>query len=862
MRSVLNEVLAEAIQCFHASDLVGAERACRKVLKRAPDHPGALHLLGVVKLAGDDPGQAAKLIGSAAKHAPDDSLMQENLGLALLVAGDGFRAEPALRRAIALGAGHAPVHMRLGLALSAQGRFAEAEAAIRTALNLAPRDADCQIHLGNVLAEQGREQEAMLCYEQVLARDPGHIDAHYNLGTLFRRQGRLEDAAMRYEKVLALNANHADTHNNLGVVRERQERLPEALAHYRRALALNPRHTAAMNNIGNLLRRERRFEEAATALDRALALEPNNVDACINLGNVRADQGRFEEAREWFERAQRLNPAIYEAHHNLGLLFEREGRWSEALNCYRRALAIAPTRADAHTSLAGLLREGGQLDEAVHHYRQAIEHDPLHAAAWYHLGETCKLAGKFDEATECYDRALALEPQDSRALGSLVHMRQNTCDWNGIEGLWERVHQAVAGGRASLSPFSALSMPTSTAEQLEIASAWATARFSLYSAGRAPLGFDFSARPRRERLRVGYLSWDFHQHATAYLMAELLDLHDRRRFEVIAYSYGPDDGSAIRKRIRNACERFVDITGESHLAAAQRIYRDEVDILVDLKGYTIGARTPIVALRPAPVQLNWLGYPGTMGMDCIDYIIADPFLIPPEMACFYREKVVRLPHCYQVNDRKREVSEHTPTRAACGLPDRGFVFACFNQTYKILPDVFALWMRLLNAVPDSTLWLLETNRWAVANLRQAAAAAGVAPERLVFAPRKPMPEHLARYRLADLAVDTFPYTSHTTASDALWAGCPLVTCAGETFASRVAGSILISAGLGELVTHSFGNYERVAIELARSPERLRSLRQRLAAARGACPLFDTPRFVSDLERAYQEMFDAWRQSSA
>jgi predicted O-linked N-acetylglucosamine transferase (SPINDLY family) len=313
--------------------------------------------------------------------------------------------------------------------------------------------------------------------------------------------------------------------------------------------------------------------------------------------------------------------------------------------------------------------------------------------------------------------------------------------------------------------------------------------------------------------------------------------------------------------MRNAADGFIDIAAQSHIFAARAIYEDRIDILVDLKGYTQGARPQIMALRPAPVQVNWLGYPGTMGMDQIDAIIADPFIIPEGAESGYSERVVRLPDCYQINDRRREISAHLPSRRDCGLPEQGIVFCCFNQSYKILPDVFASWLRVLKAVPGSVLWLLETNRWAVENLRNTAAEHGVAPDRLLFAPPRPLAEHLARYRLADLALDTFPYTSHTTASDALWAGCPLVTCAGATFASRVAGSLLHAAGLPELVTHSMADCERLVLELASTPAKLAELRSRLAAGRDSCALFDTPRFVRNLEQAFDRVWEDWAGKS-
>jgi len=306
----------------------------------------------------------------------------------------------------------------------------------------------------------------------------------------------------------------------------------------------------------------------------------------------------------------------------------------------------------------------------------------------------------------------------------------------------------------------------------------------------------------------------------------------------------------------------VDVAGDAYAATARRIYDDGIDVLIDLTGYTLGARTQVFALRPAPVQVNWLGYPGTMGTECIDWIIADPYVIPEGQERHYAEKVFRLPHCYQINDRKREVSSRVPTRAECGLPEQGFVFCCFNQAYKLLPETFSLWMRVLRAVPQSVLWLAEANRWAAGKLRQAAADAAVAPERLVFAPRKPLPEYLAAYRLADLALDTFPYTSHTTASDALWMGCPLVTRAGETFASRVAGSILTSAGLAQCISSTPEDYERSIIELASSADRLATLRRAVDAARDASPLFDSARFVRDLEAAYERMVAEARNGRA
>ncbi len=364
------------------------------------------------------------------------------------------------------------------------------------------------------------------------------------------------------------------------------------------------------------------------------------------------------------------------------------------------------------------------------------------------------------------------------------------------------------------------------------------------------------------RMRLGYLSSDFHGHPVAYLTAEVFELHDRDRFEVFLFSYGPDDGSTMRQRLKAGCDHFIDIAPLSNDAAAQRIYDERIQVLVDLKGFTADDRPQIAAFRPAPIQVNWLGFPGSMGADWIDYLIADTCVVPQEHDRDYAEKVVRLPHCYQPNDRKRPSGAAGLVRSACGLSGTDFVFCCFNQSYKIEPGLFAIWMRLLSGVPNSVLWLLEENRVTKDNLRKEAVRHGVSPERLVFAPVRPLAEHLARYALADLALDTFPYTSHTTGSDTLWAGCPMVTMMGETFASRVAASLLLNVGLGQLITRSFAEYEALALDLARDRPRLEALRRHLRAQRDTAPLFDSPRFTRGLEVAYRRMWVQFAEGDA
>jgi predicted O-linked N-acetylglucosamine transferase (SPINDLY family) len=536
-----------------------------------------------------------------------------------------------------------------------------------------------------------------------------------------------------------------------------------------------------------------------------------------------------------------------------------QGDLDGAVACYRRALELKPDHAEGHINLGVALSDQGKLAEAVACYRRALELKPDFAEAYNNLGGAFKEQGKLDEAAACYRRALELKPDYTASLGSLVYVLQHLCCWEDLKVLSQRViggvdRDADGGMAPPVSPFFFLALPTITTaeQQLRCARRWLDRQRRAISGLGCNLAHS-RASDLKSKITIGYLSADFHCHATAYLIAELFEKHDRRRFEVFGYSYGADDGSPMRRRLVKAFDRFSDLKDASFVESAERITADGVDILVDLKGYTKDARTEIVSLRPAPIQVNYLGYPGTMGISFVDYILVDDFVVPPEQQPFFAEKLVHLPGCYQVNDSQREISPHVPSRAECGLPEKGFVFCSFNSTYKITPEMFDVWMGLLKAVAGSVLWLFEGNRFAPGNLRREAEARGVAAERLVFAPRYALPGHLARHRLADLFLDTFPVNAHTTASDALWAGCPLLTLAGETFVSRVAGSLLRAVGMPELITRSLDEYYSLALQLARDAAYLGGLRSRLAANRKTSRLFDAGQFALNLEKAYVTM---------
>jgi predicted O-linked N-acetylglucosamine transferase (SPINDLY family) len=715
--------------------------------------------------------------------------------------------------------------------------------------------------------QAGRLQAAEQIYRQILAVEPAHPDAMHLLGVLAFQAGKHELAVQTIGQAIRWKGTEPAFHNNLGEAYRALHRLSEALDCYRRAIELDPNFAEAHNSLGVAFSEQAKWEEAAACYRRALQLRPDYAEAHNNLGIALKEQGHAEAAIASYRRALELRPGYAEAHNNLGAAWNDQGNHDAAIACFRRALEQRPDLAEFHNSLGVALKEQGKRDAAIACYRRTLELKPDYAEAHNNLGIALGDQEKRDAAIACYRRAVELNPNHGAALGSLVHELQHLCAWEELPRLSQRLTQLLDEDPPNPlvsppAPFVvlALSTPTTALQQLRSAQRWTERKFKTGAARDCSAAFRQRSH-RKPTTSVGYLSADFHAHATAWLIAELIEKHDRRRVTVCGYSYGPDDRSPMRRRLVEAFDRFVDLRDVSFPEAARRIAADEVDILVDLKGHTQNARTEILALRPAPIQVNYLGYPGTMGTPLLDYILVDDFIVPAEQQPFFAERLVHLPGCYQVNDSRREISAHTPSRTECGLPDEGFVFCSFNNSYKITPEIFAVWMRLLRAVPGSVFWLLEGNRFAVPNLLREAQRQGIAPERLVFAPRRPLPEHLARHRLADLFLDTFPVNAHTTASDALWAGCPLLTLAGETFASRVAGSLLRAVGLPELITTRLADYEALALSLARNPRQLGALRARLNANRN-CALFDAGQFARNLEQAYATMADIHARGQA
>lgn len=678
--------------------------------------------------------------------------------------------------------------------------------------------------------QRGQLKQAEQHYQELLTIAPRHAVGLHYYGVLCYQSGRPQQAVELISNAIRFNPGNADQHNNLGLALRACGQLNAAIHHFRQGLALAPGDSDLWQNLGAAQHAAGDLAAARTAYLEARQRAPQDTDIQAGLcsvlqalGNRAQQAGHFAEAEQHFRDLIALQPGNGAWHYNLGNALREQGQAAQAAECYRRALAISPDDADAHNNLGNVLRELQQLPEAI----------------------------------ACYERALAINPALYHARVHLVHQRQHLCDWRHLAADIAEIRRWVSQiPEAQVSPFAFLAMPgTTPAEQLKCARNWTTNRHGrLLSVTPLTQPAPSRARPQAgDKLHIGYLSCDFRLHPLASLVTEMLELHDRKHFTISAYSYGPDDRTSARLRLQQAVDHFVDIRPLPLQAAATRIHADKVDILVDLTGYTQSSRSGILAFRPAPIQASWLGFPGTMGAPFVDYLISDAIITPEAEQHHYAEQLALLPHSYQPNDRQRPVAP-SPSRASCGIPEDAFVYCCFNQSFKITPEVFSCWMRLLQATPGSVLWLLEGHANACNNLRQAAEHHGVAASRLVFAPRVPMDQHLARHAHADLFLDTLPYNAHTTASDALWMGVPLITCSGDSFASRVAASLLQAVGLKELVTTDLFAYETLARQLAHDPARLRNYRDKLMDARYHSALFDTERFTRDLEALYLRLY--------
>ncbi len=707
----------------------------------------------------------------------------------------------------------AVLKLREAIALHQQGRIADAEIGYREVLKQLPNQPDALHFLGVVESQRGNHDRALQLFDRSLAVQPRNPATHYNRANLLRDMGRVDEALRGYESTLALNGRHSGALINRGALLGTQQRHAEALEHYDRATAVAPGDASLHYSRGRALMEMNRTSEAAQAFNRALELSPGNPDFLI---------GRAHALR-------------------------RSGRLSDALADFDQAIAGTPDNADAYWGRAGVLMELRRFHEAVESYDRARAREPALIETLYGRASALIELDRFAEAIADFRRLLSERPDYPYAAGMLVHAQNMCCDWSdraAASGLAQRVRE----GRKAASPFALLEVSDSAEAKQQCARIVMRDKFE---PGREALwrGEIY----RHPRIRLGYLSADLRAHPVGQVIAPVIEAHDRSRFEVIAISYGAGDGSAVRERLKRGFDRFIDAGVLSDLDIARGIRELEIDVAVDLTGLTANCRPGILTWRPAPVQVNYLGYAGTLGSRSMDYIVADKVTIPEEQQAWYDEKAAWLPVPFLPLPAPL-ASLRPVSRNDAGLPENSFVFACFNSSYKINPEMFTIWMRLLAQVDDSVLWLGRMNTTAMANLKSEAGRHRIAPERIVFAARVPeVEQHLARLALADLFLDTLPYNAHSTAADALMAAVPVLTCRGDSFAARVAASLVTAAGLPGFVTADLNQYQNRALALAKDPAELRLARSRLLARRSG-DSDAVQKFTHHLEAAYHQMW--------
>jgi predicted O-linked N-acetylglucosamine transferase (SPINDLY family) len=704
------------------------------------------------------------------------------------------------------------------------------------------------------LHRKGMLLEAKRLYEDLLREEPNDFNALHLFGVLAIQSGQSQAGVASITRAIELNSSLVDAHNSLGNGLRELGRPLEALASYDRALSLKPDYAEAHNNRGTALRDLQRYEEEIAAYERAIRLKPDYAAAHNNRGAVLYRLRRYEDALLSSDRALELQPDFAGAHSNRGTALSALGHLGEALVSYEKAIALNPSYAEAFSNRGNVLHKLAQNEQALASYDQAIALRPNFTEAYANRGNALRDLNRPLEALASYKAAHILKPSYEFLLGDILYSKLKICDWTSLREQISDVQDKVARGEKTSQPLP-LMMVTNSPDLLKTAATtW------VYFAYPMEVGFPpISKHPKHNKIRLGYFSADFREHPTAHLTAELFEQHDRTRFEITAFSFGPPTQDRLRERLRAAFDRFIDVENQSDREIALLSRQLEIDVAIDLGGLTKGARTGIFALRAAPVQVNYLAFPGTMGASYIDYVIGDQIVIPDSHQNYFSERVVYLPNSYFVYDTThRTALAKSMTRAEYGLPDDAFVFCCFNHSAKISAETFDSWAKILGTIDHSVLWLLRDNTAATINLQREMQARGVSSDRLIFSDRLPVRQHLARHRLADLFLDTLPYGAHTTAIDALWAGLPVLTCVGDTFPGRVAASLLNAIELPELITSSRDAYESLATELANSPTRLGSLRKKLETNRCTTALFDTKSFARHMESAYTQMYNRWQ----
>ena len=787
---------------------------------------------------------------------PDYAEAHNNLGNVFQDLGRLDEAFECFEKALTIKPDYVEAHYSLGIVLFDLGQFDDAVKSYTKAVELNPNFAQAHNNLGNAFSEQGQLNEAIESYQKALELNPNYSEAYNSLGNVFIEQGQFNDAIISYQKALEINPNYPALHNNLGNAYKELGQLNDALQAYLSGLRINTEYVDLLNNIGVIYNELGQFDEAIKSYDRAIAIKSDFADAHNNLGVSYNKLNLYDKAIKSYERAITLNPDFPDPYNNLSIVFRKQGLINElissfkrAIVCMERVLVDAPNDAETHNNLGIAYFEIERSEDAVNSYQNAISIKPDFSNAHNNLGAALEKLKRYEESISSFEKAFHLKPDIDYILGNIVNSKMNSCNWDGLAELLDDAKKRIVNNEKVIDSFNLMALIDDPALQRKVTEL----RVSV-DHPKSNILPKINQYPKHPKIRIGYFSADFREHPVGFLTAELYELHDRNHFEIYAFSYGLETNGVINLRIKAGVDHFYDVDLMSHQEIVELVRSLEIDIAVDLGGLTSEARTDVFAMSAAPIQLSYIGFLGTMGADYYDYLIADPVMIPKESQKYYAEKIVYLPS-FQVNDSKDLPPEITLTRQDVGLPEDGFVFCCFNNTYKFTPTVFDSWARILNEVEESVLIVYANNELSTINLTKEIVKRGIKAERLIFGESIPKPEYLARYRTADLFLDTHPYNAGTTASDALKMGLPMLTMIGQSYQARMGASILTSINLPELITNTPEEYEALAIELATHPEKLKVIKEKLASNLSTAPLFDTKRFTKNLESAYTQMYE-------
>ncbi|KAI3798207.1 hypothetical protein L1987_33477 [Smallanthus sonchifolius] len=794
-----------------------------------------------------------------------------NLGSAYMRKGRLTEAAQCCRQALSLNPRLVDAHSNLGNLMKAQGLVQQAYNCYVEALRIQPTFAIAWSNLAGLFMESGDLNRALQYYKEAVKLKPTFSDAYLNLGNVYKALGMAPEAIVCYQHALQSKPDYAMAFGNLASIYYEQGNLEIAINHYKQAIARDTGFLEAYNNLGNALKDAGKVEEAIHCYRQCLSLQPSHPQALTNLGNIYMEWNMMTAAAQCYKATLTVTTGLSAPFNNLAIIYKQQGNYADAISCYNEVLRIDPLAADGLVNRGNTYKEIGRVNEAIQDYSHAIVIRPNMAEAHANLASAYKDSGHVEAAIKSYRQALAIRPDFPEATCNLLHTLQCVCDWDDrkimfieVESILRR--QIKMSVIPSVQPFHAIAYPLDPMLALEISRKYAShcsviaSRFSL-PAFNHPLPLRIKTTGGNNRLKIGYVSSDFGNHPLSHLMGSVFGMHNRENVEVFCYALSPNDGSEWRLRIQSEAEHFKDVSAMTSDMIARLINEDQIQILINLNGYTKGARNEIFALQPAPIQVSYMGFPGTTGASYIQYLVTDEFVSPTRFAHIYSEKLVHLPHCYFVNDYKQKNLDVLdpncqPKRSAYGLPENKFIFGCFNQLYKMDPEIFMTWCNILKRVPNSALWLLRFPAVGEMRLRAYAAAQGVQPDQIIFTDVAMKNEHIRRSSLADLCLDTPLCNAHTTGTDVLWAGLPMVTLPLEKMATRVAGSLCLATGVGEdMIVNSMKEYEDRVVYLALNRSKLQDLTNKLKSSRLSCPLFDTSRWVKNLERSYFKMWN-------